>query len=87
MLDKVDRSVRTRVTALVDQMLPPDRPRPAPGADAALGALGLTSFDLVNLMLAVESEFDVTIPPADITPDNFRSLATVEALLARLGVA
>jgi acyl carrier protein len=35
-------------------------------------------------MLAVETEFDLTIPQSDITPENFRSVASVEALLARL---
>jgi acyl carrier protein len=35
-------------------------------------------------MLAVEVEFGITIPQSDITPDNFRSVASVEALVARL---
>jgi acyl carrier protein len=38
----------------------------------------------VNLMLGVETEFELTIPQSDITPDNFRSVASVEALLTRL---
>jgi acyl carrier protein len=41
---------------------------------------------MVNLMLAVEVEFDISIPQTDITPDNFRSVASVEALVARLAV-
>ena len=45
---------------------------------------GLTSLDLVNLMLAVEAEFDIEIPQADMIPDNFRSIATIEALVAVL---
>jgi len=44
----------------------------------------MSSIKMVNLMLAVETEFDLTIPQSDITPENFRSVATVEALLARL---
>jgi acyl carrier protein len=35
-------------------------------------------------MLAIEVEFDVTIPQSDITPDNFDSIASVEALVVRL---
>jgi len=35
-------------------------------------------------MLAVETEFDLTIPQGEITPENFRSVATVEALIERL---
>ena len=44
----------------------------------------MSSIKMVNLMLALEAEFDLTIPQGDITPDNFRSVATIEALLARL---
>jgi acyl carrier protein len=35
-------------------------------------------------MLAVEAEFNISIPQNDITPDNFRSVLTVEALVHRL---
>jgi len=45
---------------------------------------GLTSLDMVNLMLAVEAEFDIEIPQADMTPDNFRSVVAIEQLVARL---
>lgn len=43
--------------------------------------VGLTSMDMVNLMLAVEAEFDFTIPQGDITPENFQSVATLTALV------
>ena len=43
--------------------------------------VGLTSMDMVNLMLAVEAEFDFTIPQPDITPENFQSVATLERLV------
>jgi acyl carrier protein len=38
---------------------------------------------MVNLMLAVEIEFDIAIPQSDITPENFHSLASIEALVSR----
>jgi acyl carrier protein len=38
---------------------------------------------MVNLMLAVEVEFDIAIPQNDITPENFHSLGTIEALVSR----
>ncbi len=47
---------------------------------------GLTSVDMVHLMLAIEAAFDITIPQSGLTPDNFRSITTIEALLARLAV-
>ena len=43
--------------------------------------VGLTSMDMVNLMLAVEAEFDFTIPQSDITPENFQSVATLNRLV------
>ena len=45
---------------------------------------GLTSLDMVSLVLSVESEFGIKIPERDITPTNFRSIATIETLVARL---
>lgn len=45
---------------------------------------GLTSLDMVNLMLAVECEFDIEIPQRDMTPENFRTIANIERLVAAL---
>lgn len=52
-----------------------------------LSAVGLTSLDMVSLMFAIENEFDITLDQSDITPENFSTLATVEALVARLAPA
>ena len=52
--------------------------------DSLLDA-GLTSLDLVKLMLAVEGELDVTIPESELTPASFRSIATMQEMLARVG--
>jgi acyl carrier protein len=57
--------------------------RPIP-IDAQLSDLGMSSLKMVNLMLAVEVEFDISISPNDITPDNFRSIGSVERLVSRL---
>lgn len=56
-------------------------------ASQDLREAGLTSLDMVNLMLAVEAEFDIEIPQADMTPDNFRSIEAIEALVAVLAPA
>lgn len=77
-------AIRDRLLQLVGQILgKPDAAATLP-AEARLSELGMSSIKMVNLMLAVETEFDLTIPQGDITPDNFRSVATVEALLTRL---
>jgi acyl carrier protein len=49
-----------------------------------LREVGLTSLDMVNLVLAVESALAVTIPEAEITPGNFRSVVSIEALVRGL---
>jgi acyl carrier protein len=84
MLDEGPDLTRDRVLALAQHILAKNAVDQPLAADDRLTAAGLTSVDMVNLMLAVEAEFDITIPAADITPDNFRSVATIEALIARL---
>jgi len=58
-------------------------PSPFP-LEAQLSDLGLSSLKMVNLMLAVEVEFDITIAQSDITPENFHSLRSIEALVKRI---
>lgn len=53
-------------------------------ADADLRDIGLTSLDMVDLVLSVEAELGLQIPEAHITPGNFRSIATIDALVAAL---
>jgi acyl carrier protein len=53
-------------------------------ANDSLVDRGMTSMAMVDLMLAVEAEFDVTIPQREMTPANFRSITCLAQLLARL---
>jgi acyl carrier protein len=53
-------------------------------AESDLRDAGLTSLDMVALVLSVEAEFDLTIPEAQITPANFRSISAINALVASL---
>jgi acyl carrier protein len=57
-------------------------PNPFPH-DAQLSDLGISSLKMVNLMLAVEVEFDIAIAQGDITPENFHSVRSIEALVER----
>ncbi len=52
--------------------------------DHQLTEAGLSSIDMINLMLAIETEFDIMIPASDITPANFRSILTIEALIVNI---
>jgi phosphopantetheine--protein transferase-like protein len=45
--------------------------------DHDLGRLGLTSHASVNVLLALEETFDVTIPPSMTQAATFRSIATI----------
>ena len=45
---------------------------------------GMTSMAMVDLMLAIEAEFDVTIPQREMTPANFQSVASLASMLDRL---
>ena len=53
-------------------------------ADADLREIGLTSLDMVDLVLSVEYAFDLQIPEAQITPANFRSISAIDALVNAL---
>lgn len=78
------RTTRERLIGLVRQILgSPAANRPLP-IDARLSDVGMSSIKMVNLMLAVEGEFSIAIPQSDITPENFHSIASVEALVTRL---
>jgi acyl carrier protein len=57
-------------------------PEPVP-LDAQLSDLGISSLKMVNLMLAVELEFNLAIAQSDITPENFHSLSSVRDLIVR----
>lgn len=79
-----DLTPRGRIIRLVRQILAGSAAsRPLP-IDARLSDLGMSSIKMVSLMLAIETEFDLTIPQDEITPENFESIATVEALVLRL---
>ena len=49
-----------------------------------LNEMGLSSLDMVNLMLRVETEYDLQIPEADMTGENFRSVAKISLLVSTL---
>lgn len=77
--------VRLRLTALINQVLEPASQIPEPfPVDRQLNELGVTSLNMLNLMLAVEAEFHVAISQADITPENFQSLSSIQSMVERI---
>lgn len=84
MLDATKSSATDRIAALVAQLLAKWGIDAKVGRDEDLSESGLSSLDTVNLMLAVEAEFDVKIPDRDMTPANFRTIARIDALVGAL---
>ena len=73
--------VQDRVLALVKAILEQNAITTGIDSDSLLVDVGLTSMDMVNLMLGVEAEFDFTIPQSEITPENFQSVKTLQAMI------
>jgi acyl carrier protein len=83
-LDRTGKSSTDRVARLVGELLAKRAIDKTAGDDDSLTELGLTSLDIVNLMLSVEVEFAIKIPDREMTPSNFRSIAQIDRLVRRL---
>jgi len=70
-----------RITDIASRMLVKRGGKPGPSPSQNLRDAGLTSLDMVNLMLAVEAEFDIEIPQEAMTPENFDTIAAITALV------
>ena len=76
-----DANVRDRIHSLVKTILEQNAIAAELHPESRLVDVGLTSMDMVNLMLSVEAEFDLTIPQDQITPENFQSVKTLELMI------
>ena len=81
-MPSLDADIRNRIVILVKGILEQNAISAEVAADEPLVDIGLTSMDMVNLMLGVEAEFDFTIPQDKITPENFQSVMTLERMVA-----
>jgi len=73
--------VQDRILALVKAILRQNAITSDVTPESLLVDIGLTSMDMVNLMLSVEAEFDFTIPQGEITPENFQSVGSLERMV------
>jgi acyl carrier protein len=80
-MQRFDPDIRDRIVSLVNAILEQNEIEAEVAPDARLVDVGLTSMDMVNLMLGVEAEFDFTIPQDQITPENFQSVETLERMI------
>jgi acyl carrier protein len=74
-------NVQGRILALVKAILEQNAMATEVDTESRLVDVGLTSMDMVNLMLGVEAEFDFTIPQSEITPENFQSIRQLELMI------
>ena len=84
MLDRTNTNSTERVAQLVRQLMARRSIDRLVGYEDLLSECGLSTLDMVNLMLAVETEFDIKIPDRDMTPSNFRSIAQIDKLIGAL---
>jgi acyl carrier protein len=71
---------RTRIAKIV-QSIAAEPINPAPG-DSLFESGLLDSFSLVDLVSALEKEFSIHIPDADLQPRKFDSVERIEAYVA-----
>jgi acyl carrier protein len=77
----LDATIERRIVSLVTTILEQNSIVAEVASTTRLVDIGLTSMDMVNLMLGVEAEFDFTIPQAEITPENFQSVETLQRMI------
>ena len=73
--------VKDRILAIVRSILAQNAITAEVNPETLLVDVGLTSMDMVNVMLGVEAEFDFTIPQSEITPENFQSVETLQQMI------
>ena len=76
-----DADVQSRLRTLIGTILEQNAMTVQLDPESRLVDAGLTSMDMVNLMLGVEAEFDFTIPQSEITPENFQSIRALELMV------
>lgn len=77
----MQNNIQNRILVLVKSILEQNAIFTPVDPATLLVDVGLTSMDMVNLMLGVEAEFDFTIPQPEITPENFQSVKTLERMI------
>ena len=77
-------SIEKRVLSVVRSILEHNAITADLHTESRLADIGLSSIDMVTLMLKVEAEFDFTIPQPQINPENFRSVKTLEHMILNL---
>jgi len=78
------QSVAERIAGVVQRLLGEHSIDRVVGVDEDLRQAGLSSLDMVSLVLSVEEEFELMVPEVSIMPANFRSIAAISSLVESL---
>lgn len=78
------QSLDQRIAGVVQRLLAEHAIDRVVSPDDDLRQAGLSSLDMVSLVLSVEEEFDLMVPEVSIMPSNFRSIAAISRLVDSL---
>jgi acyl carrier protein len=78
------QSSEQRIAGIVQRVLAEHSINRVIGSDEDLRKAGLSSLDMVSLVLSVEEEFGLMVPEASIMPANFGSIAAISRLVESL---
>jgi acyl carrier protein len=84
MSDSNAQSVEERIAGVVHRLLAEHSLDRVVSADEDLRQAGLSSLDMVTLVLSVEEEFELMVPESSIMPANFRSITAIARLVDSL---
>jgi acyl carrier protein len=84
MSDTNAHSVEMRIAGVVQRLLAEHSIDRKVTPEDDLRQAGLSSLDMVSLVLSVEEEFDLMVPEVSIMPTNFRSIAAISRLVESL---
>lgn len=84
MSDSNAQSLEKRIAGLVQRLLAEHSIDHVVSQDEDLRQAGLSSLDMVALVLSVEEEFGLMVPEVSIMPANFRSIAAISRLVDSL---
>ncbi len=84
MSDSNAQSLEQRIAGVVQRLLTEHSINRVVGAGEDLRQAGLSSLDMVSLVLSVEEEFGLMVPEVSIMPANFRSIHAISQLVESL---
>jgi acyl carrier protein len=86
-MNQSSMTIDQRVADIVAGLLPKRAQPVALSSEDSLTGAGLDSFGMVNLLLEIETSFNLTIPSRLVTPKSFRSINSISRLIESIALA